>query len=107
MPEGFVLTTAAFERFLADNAFHPDSAPETVAGGRLPADVTRALGTAAAGLGDLPLAVRSSGIAEDLAGASFAGQYVTVVATGSATRVLRDGQNVTVDGNAGTVEAKS
>ncbi len=30
-------------------------------------------------LGDRPLAVRSSGVAEDLAGASFAGQYETVL----------------------------
>lgn len=35
--------------------------------------------TAAATLGDVPLAVRSSAIAEDLAEASFAGQYDTVL----------------------------
>ncbi len=79
VPEGFVLTTAAFESFLADNAFHVDSSPEAVARGLLPAAVAHALVTAAAGLGDAPLAVRSSGVAEDLTGASFAGQYVTVL----------------------------
>ena len=79
VPEGFVLTIAAFERFLADNAFRSDSAPEVVATGHLPADVARALSMAAADLGDIPLAVRSSGVAEDLSGASFAGQYVTVL----------------------------
>src|SRR4029077_13198030 len=34
---------------------------------------------AAAALGEAPLAVRSSAVAEDLAGASFAGQYETVL----------------------------
>jgi small subunit ribosomal protein S1 len=79
VPEGFVLTTTAFERFLADNAFRVDRDPETVARGLLPADVAHALVTAATDLGDAPLAVRSSGVAEDLTGASFAGQYVTVL----------------------------
>jgi pyruvate,water dikinase len=79
VPEGFVLTTAAFERFVAHNAFCPDSLPETVARGLLPADVTHALITAATGLGGVSLAVRSSGVAEDLSGASFAGQYMTVL----------------------------
>ncbi len=79
VPEGFVLTTAAFECFLAHNGFHSDSGPEAVAAGRLPADVAHALSTVAAGLGDNSLAVRSSGVAEDLSGASFAGQYETVL----------------------------
>ena len=79
VPEGFVLTTAAFECFLANNAFRRDSSPEAVARGLLPATVAQALALAAADLGDIPLAVRSSGVAEDLSGASFAGQYVTVL----------------------------
>lgn len=79
VPGGFVLTTAAFERFLADNGFHSDSSSEAVAAGRLPGDIAQALSTAAASFGDFSLAVRSSGIEEDLSGASFAGQYVTVL----------------------------
>jgi len=71
VPEGFVLTAAAFERFLADNAFHPDSPPDVVASGRLPPDLTRALARAAVDLGDVCLAVRSSGTAEDLPDAAL------------------------------------
>ncbi len=79
VPDGFVLTTAAFELFLIENSFHADSSPEAVADGRIPAAVVAALTKAIADLGDISLVVRSSGIAEDLSGASFAGQYVTVV----------------------------
>lgn len=79
VPEGFVLNTDAFGRFLAANGLSPDSAPEAVAAAPLPSDVADALLAAAASLGDVSLAVRSSSIAEDLPGASFAGQYETVL----------------------------
>jgi pyruvate,water dikinase len=79
VPDGFVLTTDAFDHFLAANALGPDISPEDVIGSPLPADVADALRASAHELGDLPLAVRSSGIAEDLPGASFAGQYETVL----------------------------
>ena len=79
VPEGFALTTAAFDCFLAANGLGPDSSPEAVAAAPLPADIADALVAAAAALGDVPLAVRSSGVAEDLPGASFAGQYETVL----------------------------
>ncbi|MEE8191697.1 MAG: PEP/pyruvate-binding domain-containing protein [Gemmatimonadales bacterium] len=79
VPDGFVLTTDAFGRFLAANAINPDSSSEAVAAAPLPADIADALLAAAASFGDVPLAVRSSGVAEDLPGASFAGQYETVL----------------------------
>jgi phosphohistidine swiveling domain-containing protein len=79
VPDGFVLTTDAFERFLATNALNPDISPEDVIAAPLPTDVVEALLAAADALGDIPLAVRSSGVAEDLPGASFAGQYETVL----------------------------
>lgn len=79
VPEGLVLTTAAFERFLAVNAFQPDSCPEEVGAGLFPDDVAHALLQVTPKLGNAPLAVRSSGVAEDLSGASFAGQYVTIL----------------------------
>ncbi len=79
VPDGFVLTTGAFDRFLAANALGPDSSPEAVITTTLPTDVAEALLAAANKLGDVPLAVRSSAIAEDLPGASFAGQYETVL----------------------------
>src|SRR3972149_8239969 len=44
--------------------------------------------TAAAALGDIALAVRSSAVAEDLADASFAGQYETVLNVHGADALL-------------------
>ncbi len=79
VPNGFVLTTDAFDRFLMANALGPDIFPEDMIAATLPADVAEALLAAANALGDLLLAVRSSGSAEDLPGASFAGQYETVL----------------------------
>jgi phosphohistidine swiveling domain-containing protein len=79
VPDGFVLTTRAHDRFLAANGLGPQSPPEAVRAAPLPVDVAEALLAAVTALGDIPLAVRSSGVAEDLAGASFAGQYETVL----------------------------
>src|SRR5579863_5787806 len=79
VPNGFVLTTDAFDHFLAANAFGPDISPEAVIAATLPIDVAEALLAAADALGDVSLAVRSSGTTEDLSGASFAGQYETVL----------------------------
>jgi len=79
VPNGFVLTTDAFDRFLMANALGPDISPEDMIAATLPAEVAEALLAAANAFGDLPLAVRSSGVAEDLPGASFAGQYETVL----------------------------
>src|SRR2546421_183760 len=73
VPNGFVLITSAFDRFLAANALGTDIFPEAVAAATLPTDVAEALLTAADALGDVPLAVRSSGTTEDLPEASFAG----------------------------------
>jgi phosphohistidine swiveling domain-containing protein len=79
VPNGFVLTTDAFNRYLDANALGPGISPEDMIAATLPADVAETLLAAANELGDLPLAVRSSGSAEDLPGASFAGQYETVL----------------------------
>ena len=79
VPDGFVLTTSAFDHFLAANTLGLDSSPEAVIAAALPTDVADALLTAADALCDVPLAVRSSGVAEDLSETSFAGQYETVL----------------------------
>jgi pyruvate,water dikinase len=65
VPDGFVLTTGATAAVVAD--------------GRIVEAVGEAIRAALAVMCDVPLAVRSSGVAEDLADASFAGQYETVL----------------------------
>ena len=77
VPDGFVLTTVALDGCLAANGISPDAFPEYAATAALPDDIAEALFVAAAALGDAPLAVRSSAVAEDLPGSSFAGQYDT------------------------------
>jgi pyruvate,water dikinase len=79
VPAGFVLTTQAFDEFVALSQLAETPAPEAVLAAELPAAVRAALRAAAETLDDIPLAVRSSGVAEDLAGASFAGQYDTIL----------------------------
>jgi pyruvate,water dikinase len=79
IPDGFSLTTEAFQAFLDANSINAGSFAEKVEAAPLPPDVTKALLRAAKGLGDVPLAVRSSGVAEDLSDASYAGQYETVL----------------------------
>ena len=79
VPDGFVLSSLAFERFLSANHLNGDISAETVSAAAIPAEIADELFKAAMSLGDVPLAVRSSGIAEDLPGASFAGQYETVL----------------------------
>ena len=65
VPEGFVVTAAACDRILATADF--------------PHEVWAEVLLRLERLGDGPLAVRSSGLAEDLAGESYAGQYDTVL----------------------------
>jgi rifampicin phosphotransferase len=67
VPDGFVLTTATFERFVTRHGFAADAPAEAVARAPLPDDVVESLWAGAAMFGDAPLAVRSSGVAEDLA----------------------------------------
>ena len=62
VPPGFVVLTGSFD---------PD--------GRLRDDARATVLTMARGLGTTPLAVRSSATSEDLARASYAGQYLTVL----------------------------
>ena len=74
-----MLTTDAFATFLAANGIAPNGSPEVVAAALVPKEVLDALSSGVAALGEGPLAVRSSAVAEDLPGASFAGQYETVL----------------------------
>ena len=46
VPDGFVLTTAAFDRFLEANGLGPESAADAISGAVLPSDVADAVRTA-------------------------------------------------------------
>ncbi len=79
-----MLTTAAYQRFMAANRLGldsrmPQASSEAVLAAALPPDIAQALRDATLALCECPLAVRSSGMAEDLENASFAGQYETVL----------------------------
>lgn len=116
VPPGFVLNTAAYADFVADNhlqagiqelaALSPQAAPQDYedastriralfTGGTMPAAIAAELRAAygSLGPGDTAVAVRSSATAEDLASASFAGQqetYLNVVGTGALAAAVTD-----------------
>ncbi len=79
VPDGFVLTTVAFDRYLETGSLDPGNSPADLGSVTFPEEIASNILESAAGMGDVPLAVRSSGIAEDLPGASFAGQYESVL----------------------------
>jgi phosphohistidine swiveling domain-containing protein len=89
VPAGFVLTVEAFERFRTLNGFGPSTRLAEVAAAPLPDEVIKDLLAAHSTMPDAPLAVRSSGVAEDLPGASFAGQYETVLGVQGDADLLR------------------
>ncbi|MGH3982532.1 MAG: PEP/pyruvate-binding domain-containing protein [Pseudonocardiaceae bacterium] len=72
VPDGAVLTTAALAHALAAAGLDATVSPEQLETVPVP-------GGAAGTLPRGPLAVRSSGVAEDRPGASYAGQYETVL----------------------------
>ncbi len=77
VPHGFVVTTRAFHDFLSANGLSGSVEHRSVVSAPLPPDITASLRDAARAFDGAPLAVRSSGVAEDTTGASFAGQYET------------------------------
>src|SRR5438128_8230167 len=90
IPPGFVITTAAYDRFLAHNQLEETIAQALVDapnGGStiraaferppIPPEVEREILTAYRHLGQGPVAVRSSATAEDTPQAAFAGQQDT------------------------------
>jgi pyruvate,water dikinase len=95
VPPAFAVTTTAVAAFLRESGLEREArlvGNDLEAGARirakieqtpLPADVAEEIARAygrlceRAATADVPVAVRSSGVAEDLAGASFAGQYET------------------------------
>ncbi|HYW89508.1 MAG TPA: PEP/pyruvate-binding domain-containing protein, partial [Chloroflexota bacterium] len=97
VPRGFVVSTDAYRRFVAENALQPrilqavsttstdpaslDRAATTISqlfdGAAMPDDLAHEIDAAYAQLGDVAVAVRSSATAEDLPELSFAGQQET------------------------------
>jgi len=86
VPDGFVITTEAFDKYI--NSLQHDITPQTVIAGAVPPDIIDAVSSAAAEFSETDLAVRSSGIAEDLPDASFAGQYETVLGVSGPENLL-------------------
>ncbi len=88
IPDGFVVTSTAFHRFMVDNGLLLDRGDEwfitRLVQADFPADLTHEISTAFATLqgniqSSISVAVRSSSAAEDLQIASFAGQYETIL----------------------------
>lgn len=71
VPDGFAVTTGALAAATGDGPWTPDTP--------LPAGLAGELAGALERIGGGPVAVRSSGVAEDLAGMSYAGQYESVL----------------------------
>jgi rifampicin phosphotransferase len=109
VPGGFHVTTEAYRRFVASNQLQPrileelagiDAVDSTAleaaasrigklfAQGETPPAIAAAITAAYAALKDAPVAVRSSATAEDLPGASFAGQQETYLNIRGTTAVL-------------------
>jgi rifampicin phosphotransferase len=79
VPDGVVLTTEALDYALTMVAAAESVQPADIEAMQLPAELMQALATAVDRLQSDRLAVRSSGVDEDLPGASYAGQYETVL----------------------------
>jgi rifampicin phosphotransferase len=78
VPDGIILTTHAWQTMLAGYQ-DAEMTAETIKDATLPEPLITELIDAVRPFGEQPLAVRSSGVAEDLPGMSFAGQYETVL----------------------------
>lgn len=80
VPPGFIITVESYRAFLAANHLtdvDPDTLSTRILSTPIPDDVIAPILEAYRELGEPQVAVRSSGTAEDLASASFAGQHDT------------------------------
>jgi len=113
VPPGFIVTSPAYFRFLDEAELRPSVAKhlatldptnpqqlnvssvevkQLLTGAPVPAEIATAVRSAHAEMGGVPVAVRSSATAEDLADASFAGQQSTYlnVTAGRLVDAVRD-----------------
>ncbi len=97
VPPGFVLTTAAYRTFVDDvsakvlgfaSASDAAGIRALLTARPIPDEVAREVTEAWSALGEVPVAVRSSATAEDLEGASFAGQQDTYLNVRGAAALL-------------------
>lgn len=109
VPDGFHVTTASYQMFVERNHIQPHinklldgidanntswlqdvstQIGKLFNNGEMPQEVSDAIKTAYAGLGNIPVAVRSSATAEDLPDASFAGQQDTYLNIKGKNQVL-------------------
>lgn len=79
IPRGVVLTTEACRRLIDECGLGPAPTVAEVKACPIPEDVRGQLEVALHSFGEEALAVRSSGVAEDLAGVSYAGLYETIL----------------------------
>lgn len=86
VPHGVAITTRAFRRFVADLGVEPSR--EAILAALLPEELERSIIEGLGDLVDAPVAVRSSSVAEDLDGASFAGQYDTFLDVRGADAII-------------------
>jgi rifampicin phosphotransferase len=92
VPEGFVVTTAAFGDYLSSQDLSPEDGSSRLSAavreGAWPDALKLAIERALASFGDARVAVRSSATDEDSSGASFAGQHETLLDVRGAEAVL-------------------
>lgn len=79
VPDGFIITVAASSAYALGNGFDPHTPAARVLDGAIPDALAAAIRRALETLASDHVAVRSSALAEDLAGASFAGMYESVL----------------------------
>jgi len=85
VPDGFVVTTAAYLRAVGVGGPHQQDAIRAL---RVPDEIATAVSDGYAAIGAGPVAVRSSATAEDLPGAAFAGQQDTYLNVRGETAVI-------------------
>jgi rifampicin phosphotransferase len=88
VPDGVVLICEALDDALAESGLPADAPADAVATIEVPPAITSGLRAAVRRWHGAPLAVRSSGVEEDLASTSYAGLYTTVLDVTGESRLL-------------------